>query len=71
MKNPHRMGTASPVLQFLLILQKTYDVSHDRIARMTHAEQIASQLNIKPSQVTAVINLLDDGTQRDDWFTGR
>jgi len=33
---------------------------HDRIALMTHAEQIASQLNVKPSQVTAVINLLDD-----------
>ena len=28
---------------------------------MTHAEQIASQLNVKPFQVTAVINLLDDG----------
>src|SRR3990172_5316113 len=28
---------------------------------MTHAEQIASQLNAKPSQVTAVINLLDEG----------
>jgi len=28
---------------------------------MTHAEQISSQLNVKPSQVTAVINLLDDG----------
>lgn len=28
---------------------------------MTHAEQIAFQLNVKPSQVTAVINLLDDG----------
>jgi uncharacterized protein len=27
---------------------------------MTHAEQIASQLNVKPSQVTAVIDLLDD-----------
>src|SRR6478672_7101639 len=27
---------------------------------MTHAEQIASQLNVRPSQVTAVINLLDD-----------
>src|SRR5215216_4964722 len=27
---------------------------------MTHAEQLASQLNVKPSQVTAVINLLDD-----------
>ena len=27
---------------------------------MTHAEQIASQLHVKPSQVTAVINLLDD-----------
>ena len=28
---------------------------------MTHAEQISSQLNVKPPQVTAVINLLDDG----------
>jgi uncharacterized protein len=28
---------------------------------MTHAEQISSQLHVKPSQVTAVINLLDDG----------
>ncbi len=28
---------------------------------MTHAEQIASQLNVKPLQVTAVINLLDEG----------
>ncbi len=28
---------------------------------MTHADQIASQLNVKPSQVTAVINLLDEG----------
>src|SRR5512144_3433507 len=28
---------------------------------MTHAEQIASQLNVKPPQVTAVINLLDEG----------
>jgi len=28
---------------------------------MTHAEQIATQLNVKPSQVTAVINLLDEG----------
>src|SRR5690349_7459194 len=27
---------------------------------MTHAEQIASKLNVRPSQVTAVINLLDD-----------
>ncbi|MEP7133378.1 MAG: Tex-like N-terminal domain-containing protein, partial [Chloroflexota bacterium] len=27
---------------------------------MTHAEQIASQLHVKPSQVTAVINLLDE-----------
>lgn len=27
---------------------------------MTHAEQIASQLNVKPSQVTAVIKLLDE-----------
>lgn len=36
-------------------------LTHDRIALMTHAEQIASQLNVKPSQVTAVIDLLDDG----------
>ena len=28
---------------------------------MTHAELIAAQLNVKPSQVTAVIYLLDDG----------
>ena len=28
---------------------------------MNHAEQLASQLNVKPTQVTAVINLLDDG----------
>ena len=28
---------------------------------MIHAEQIASQLNVRPSQVTAVINLLDEG----------
>jgi uncharacterized protein len=28
---------------------------------MNHTEQIASQLNVKPSQVTAVINLLDEG----------
>ena len=28
---------------------------------MTHAEQIASQLNVKSSQVTAAINLLDEG----------
>lgn len=28
---------------------------------MTHAEQISSQLKVKPAQVTAVINLLDDG----------
>ena len=28
---------------------------------MTHAEQIASQLHVKPSQVSAVINLLDEG----------
>lgn len=33
----------------------------DKIPPMTHAEQIASQLNVKPSQVTAVINLLDEG----------
>ena len=28
---------------------------------MNHAEQISSQLNVKPHQVTAVINLLDEG----------
>jgi transcriptional accessory protein Tex/SPT6 len=28
---------------------------------MTHAEQIASKLSVKPSQVSAVVNLLDDG----------
>ena len=34
---------------------------HDKIRPMTHAEQIASQLHVKPSQVEAVINLLDEG----------
>jgi len=34
---------------------------HDKIPPMTHADQIATQLNVKPSQVTAVINLLDEG----------
>src|SRR5512138_1556707 len=34
---------------------------HDKIALMSHAERIASQLNVKPAQVTAVIHLLDDG----------
>src|SRR5512147_288301 len=33
---------------------------HDRIALMTHAEKIATQLNVRPSQVTAVITLLDE-----------
>jgi protein Tex len=33
---------------------------HDRISAMTHAEQIATLLHVKPSQVTAVINLLDE-----------
>ena len=28
---------------------------------MTHAEQIASQLHVKPSQVAAVITLIDEG----------
>ena len=36
-------------------------IHHDKITLMTHAEQISSQLNVRPSQVTAVINLLDDG----------
>ena len=34
---------------------------HDKIPHMTHAEQIASQLNVRPAQVTAVVNLLDEG----------
>jgi protein Tex len=34
---------------------------HDKIAPMTHADFIASKLNIKPSQVTAAIKLLDEG----------
>src|SRR5512134_209575 len=34
---------------------------HDKIGLMTHAEHIASQLNVKASQVTAVIGLLDEG----------
>jgi uncharacterized protein len=42
-------------------MQKASVPSHDKIVPMTHAEQIASQLNVKPSQVTAVINLLDEG----------
>ena len=33
---------------------------HDKIPAMTHAEQIASLLNVKASQVTAVIQLLDE-----------
>jgi len=41
--------------------RKVNYVSHDKITPMTHAEQISSQLKVKPSQVTAVINLLDDG----------
>jgi protein Tex len=40
---------------------KETQVPHDKITPMTHAEQISSQLHVKPSQVTAVINLLDDG----------
>ena len=34
---------------------------HDKITLMNHPEQIASQLNVRSSQVTAVINLLDEG----------
>jgi uncharacterized protein len=34
--------------------------AHDKIVPMIHAEQIASQLNAKPSQVMAVISLLDE-----------
>jgi protein Tex len=40
---------------------KETQVPHDKITPMTHAEQISSRLYVKPSQVTAVINLLDDG----------
>jgi protein Tex len=40
---------------------KETQVPHDKITPMTHAEQISSRLHVKPSQVTAVINLLDDG----------
>src|SRR5512138_1612595 len=36
-------------------------VTHDRIAAMTHAELLASQLSVRSSQVTAVIHLLDEG----------
>jgi len=57
-------GKAPEILEKKLDLQitivKAGVVTHDRIALMTHAEQIASQLNVRPSQVTAVINLLDD-----------
>ena len=42
-------------------MEKAISFTHDKIFLMTHAEQIASQLKVKPSQVTAVINLLDDG----------
>jgi transcriptional accessory protein Tex/SPT6 len=35
--------------------------AQDSIAPMIHAEQITFQLNVRPFQVTAVINLLDDG----------
>jgi protein Tex len=42
-------------------MEKAISFTHDKIAPMTHAKQIASQLDVKPSQVTAVINLLDDG----------
>ena len=43
-----------------LNVQRSTKFLHDKIPPMTHAEQIASQLNVKPSQVTAVINLLDE-----------
>jgi uncharacterized protein len=42
-------------------LEKAVRFTHDKIFRMTHAEQLASQLNVKPSQVIAVIDLLDEG----------
>lgn len=35
--------------------------THDKIAPMSHSEIIATQLRVKPSQVEAVIKLLDDG----------
>jgi protein Tex len=40
---------------------KKMSALHDKIALMTHADFIASKLNIKPSQVTAAIKLLDEG----------
>ncbi len=44
-----------------MFLLKSIRLPRDRIGRMTPAEQIASQLNVKVSQVTAVIGLLDEG----------
>ncbi len=42
-------------------MEKQTVFPYDKIPPMTHAEQISSQLNLRSSQVTAVINLLDDG----------
>ncbi len=38
----------------------SYCTPHDKIPTMSHAEQIASLLNVKASQVFAVISLLDE-----------
>ncbi len=45
----------------MLFMEKQTVFPYDKIPPMTHAEQISSQLNLRSSQVTAVINLLDDG----------
>ena len=52
-----------PISSFLLPLSSFILRSSPMIKSipMTHAEQIASQLKVKPSQVTAVINLIDEG----------
>ena len=46
---------------FFAAKSKGETAPHDKIRPMTHAEQIASQLHVKPSQVEAVIKLLDEG----------
>jgi uncharacterized protein len=54
------MHDSNPTVRLITIEEETAS-PHDKITPMTHAEQISSQLKVKPSQVTAVINLLDDG----------
>src|SRR6266540_5838122 len=51
----------SPTPFRLITIEEETGFPHDKITSMTHAEQISSQLKVKPPQVTAVINLLDDG----------